>query len=89
MAPPKFQRISTPQVTRFLPLALIATLSTLCVEASMRPMNAEEITDNNESQIEIDVAANIDPEISQTEGIATLVLSQANNEETQLSLIHI
>ena len=84
MAPPKFQRISTPQVTRFLPLALIATLSTLCVEASMRPMNAEEMTDNNETQIETDVVANVDPEISQTEEIATLVLSQASDQDTQL-----
>ena len=81
--PPKFQRTSTPYVTRFLPLALIAPLSTLCVEASMKPLNAAEITDTNETQIEIDVAANIDPEISQTEEIAPLVLSQANNEDTQ------
>ena len=84
MAPPKFQRISTPQVTRFLPLALIATLSTLCVEASMRPMNAEEMTDNNETQIETDIAANSDSEINQTEEIAPLVLSQASDQDTQL-----
>ena len=49
----------------------------------MKPLNAAEITDTNETQIEIDVAANIDPEISQTEEIAPLVLSQANNEDTQ------
>ncbi|MDB4486397.1 hypothetical protein N9025_03200, partial [Synechococcus sp. AH-707-B22] len=55
----------------------------LCAEASMKPLNAAEITDTNETQIEIDVAANIDPEISQTEEIAPLVLSQANNEDTQ------
>ena len=81
--PPKFQRTSTPYVTRFLPLALIAPLSTMCVEASMRALNAAEITNTNETQIETDVAANIDPEISQTEEIAPLVLSQANNGDTQ------
>ena len=70
-------------MTRFLPLALIAPLSMLCVEASMKPLSAAEITDTNETQIETDVAANVDPEISQTEEIAPLVLSQANNEDTQ------
>ena len=82
--PPKFQRISIPLVTRFLPLALIASLSTLCVEASMRPLNADEITDNNETQIETELISNADVEISETEEMAPLVLSQASDEDTQL-----
>ena len=49
----------------------------------MKPLLAAEIVDTNETQIETDVVANVDPEISQTEEIAPLVLSQANNEDTQ------
>ena len=49
----------------------------------MKPLNAAEIADTNETQIETDVAANVDPEISQTEEIAPLVLSQASDEDTQ------
>ena len=81
---PKFQQISLPLVTRFLPLALIASLSTLCAEASMRPSNADEIPDNNETQIETKLISNADVEISEKEEIIPLVLSQANNEDTQL-----
>ena len=84
LTPPKFQRISIPLVTRFLPLALIASLSTLCAEASIRPLNADEIIDNNETQNEAKLISNADVEISETEEIAPLVLSQASDEDTQL-----
>ena len=47
-------------------------------------MNAEEMTDNNETQIETDIAANSGSEINQTEEIAPLVLSQASDQDTQL-----
>jgi hypothetical protein len=82
IAPSKFQRTSIQLVTRFLPLALIAPLSMLCVEASIQPLKAEEIADNSESQIETEIAASVDVDTSETEEMAPLVLSQASDEDT-------
>ena len=82
IAPPKFQRTSIQLVTRFLPLALIAPLSMLCVEASIQPLKAEEIVDNSESPIETEIAASGDVDTSETEEMAPLVLSQASDEDT-------
>ena len=50
----------------------------------MRPSNADEIPDNNETQIETKLISNADVEISEKEEIIPLLLSQANNEDTQL-----
>ena len=69
-------------MTRFLPLALIAPLSMLCVEASIQPLKAEEIADNSESQIETEIAASGDIDTSETEEMAPLVLGQASDEDT-------
>ena len=69
-------------MTRFLPLALIAPLSMLCVEASIQPLKAEEIVDNSESPIETEIAASGDVDTSETEEMAPLVLSQASDENT-------
>ena len=83
IAPPKFQRISILLVTRFLPLALIAPLSTLCVEASMQPLEAGEIVNNSKTQIETEIAASVDVDTSEAEEMAPLLLSQASDEDTE------
>ena len=49
----------------------------------MRPLHAAEIGDNNETQIETEYSQR-DVEISETEEMAPLVLSQASDEDTQL-----
>ena len=72
-------------MTRFLPLALIAPLSTLCVDALIRPLNAADINDNTETQIETEIATNVDVDSSETETMAPLVLSQASDEDTEIN----
>ena len=71
-------------VTRLLPLALLAPLSTLCMDAVTRPIQAADISDNSETQIETELAASASVDISETEEMTPLVLSQANDEETQV-----
>ena len=71
-------------VTRLLPLALLAPLSTLCMDAVTRPIQAADIDDNSETQIETELAAGANVDISETEEMAPLVLSQASDEETQV-----
>ncbi len=83
IAPPKFQQISILLVTRFLPLALIAPLSTLCVEASMHPLEAGEIVNNSKTQIETEIAASVDVDTSEAEEMSPLLLSQASDEDTE------
>ena len=73
-----------PLVTRFLPLALIAPLSTLCVDALIRPLSAADLTNNSETQIETELAANVDVNTSENETIAPLVLSQTS-EDTEIN----
>ena len=71
-------------VTRLLPLALLAPLSTLCMDAVTRPIQAADIGDNSETQIETELATSASVDISETEEMEPLVLSQASDEETQI-----
>ena len=71
-------------MTRLLPLALLAPLSTLCIDAVTRPIQAADIADNKETQIETELAASASVDISETEEMEPLVLSQASDEETQI-----
>lgn len=48
----------------------------------MQPLNAEEIADNSETQIETEIAASVDVDTSEPGEMAPLVLSQASDKDT-------
>ena len=54
------------------------------MDAVTRPIQAADIGDNSETQIETELAAGANVDISETEEMAPLVLSQASDEETQI-----
>ncbi len=54
------------------------------MDAVTRPIQAADIGDNSETQIETELATSASVDISETEEMAPLVLSQASDEETQV-----
>ena len=54
------------------------------MDAVTRPIQAADIGDNSETQIETELAAGANVDISETEEMAPLVLGQASDEETQI-----
>ena len=70
-------------MTRFLPLALIAPLGILCIEASIQTLKAGEITVNSETKIEAEIADSVDIDASEAKEMAPLVLSQVSDKNTE------
>ena len=72
-----------PLVTRLLPLALLAPLSSLCMDVATKPLNAADGIDHSETQNKTELAANVESDISETETMTPLLLSQESKEDAQ------